>query len=312
MPSYDISKLKIPIICGPTAAGKTSVALRLAEESGYEIISADSRQIVKEMNIGTAKPTADELQRAVHHFIDIIYPDNEIYNSYMYGNKVRELLSKLYSEGKKALICGGSGLYIESAVHGFFEDMGIDDTEKLKYRKEFEAENIADLYERLKLIDPEYAQSIPPANKQRIYRALEVHHFTGRKISELHTAHTPDQYFQPVYIGINSEREKLYEKINDRVLKMIEAGLIEEVKRLAEKYGYDLKRFKKTIGYKEVIEYIKGDIEKDTMIDEIQKNTRHFAKRQITWFKRIEGMNWFEPEQFTEIKNYLLDSGFTI
>ena len=183
MPSYDISELKIPVICGPTAAGKTSVALRLAEESGYEIVSADSRQMVKEMNIGTAKPTADELKRAVHHFIDIIDPDNEIYNSYMYGNEVRILLEKLYSEGKKALICGGSGLYIQSAVHGFFEDLGIDDTEKLEYRREIEAENIADLYERLKLIDPEYAHSIPSANKQRIYRALEVHHFTGRKIS---------------------------------------------------------------------------------------------------------------------------------
>jgi len=305
MPSFDISKLKIPVICGPTAAGKTSVALRLAEKFGYEIISADSRQMVREMNIGTAKPAQDELSLANHYFIDIIDPDNELYNSYIYGNEVRELLSKLYSEGKKALICGGSGLYIQSAVHGFFEDLGIDDAEKLEYRKEIESLDTCMLYERLKMIDPEYAQSIPSTNKQRIYRALEVYNFTGKKISELHSGHQPDQFFRPVYIGINSEREKLYETINDRVLKMIEAGLIEEVEALSVKYGADLKRFKKTIGYKEVIEFLKGNTEKDTMIDEIQKNTRHFAKRQITWFKRIEGINWFEAVQVDKIKEMI-------
>jgi len=305
MPSYDISKLKIPVICGPTAAGKTSVALRLAEKYSYEIISADSRQIVREMNIGTAKPTREELKLVPHHFIDIIDPGNEIYNSFIYGNEVRDLLEKLYSQGKKALICGGSGLYIQSAVHGFFEDLGIDDAEKLEYRKEIEPVELVILYEKLKSIDPDYAQSIPSTNKQRIYRALEVNHFTGRKISELHSEHQPYQYFQPVYIGINSEREKLYRSINARVLKMIDFGLIEEVERLAGKYGADLKRFKKTIGYKEVIEFLKGSIDKDTMIDEIQKNTRHFAKRQITWFKRIEGMAWFEAEQIVDIKNII-------
>ena len=306
MPSFDISKLKIPVICGPTAAGKTSVALGLAEKFGYEIISADSRQMVREMNIGTAKPTLEELSRAQHYFIDIIDPDNEIYNSYIYGNEVRKLLSRIYSEGKKALICGGSGLYIQSAVHGFFEDLGIDDTEKLEYRKEIESVELGILFEKLKKFDPEYAQSIPPTNKQRIYRAMEVYHFTGRKISELHSGHHPDQFFKPVYIGINSEREKLYKAINDRVLKMIEAGLIQEVEQLANKYGFDLKRFKKTIGYKEVIEFLNGNIDKDKMTDEIQKNTRHFAKRQITWFKRIEGIAWFEAGQVDYIQSLII------
>jgi len=297
----DISKLKIPVICGPTAAGKSAVALRLAEKFGYEIISADSRQMVREMNIGTAKPTHEELSLIPHHFIDIIDPENEIYNSYIYGNEVRELLSKLYPQEKKAIICGGSGLYIQSAVHGFFEDLGIDDIEKLEYRKEIESIDLEILFEKLKQIDPEYAQGIPATNKQRIYRALEVFHFTGRKISELHSEHQPDQYFQPVYIGIISEREKLYDSIDKRVLKMIDNGLIEEVESLTNKYGLDLKRFKKTIGYKEVIEFLKENIDKDTMIDEIQKNTRHFAKRQITWFKRIDGINWFEAEKIDEI-----------
>ncbi len=296
MPPFDISNLKIPVVCGPTAAGKTAVALELAQEHGYEIISADSRQMVKHMNIGTAKPTQEEQKLAPHHFIDIIEPEDEIYNSYMYGNEVRELLSELYSDGKKALICGGSGLYIHSAVQGFFEDLGIDDSEKFDYRKILERTPLSELYERLKSTDPEYAALTPATQKQRIHRALEVFHFTGRKISELHSEHRPEQYFQPEYIFICPEREILFERINSRVLNMVEAGLIDEVEELAAKYGADLKRFKKTIGYREVIEYLKGDITKDRMIELIQTHTRQFAKRQITWFKRI-----------AEIKNFFLD-----
>ncbi len=306
MPSYDISSLNIPVICGPTAAGKSAIALYLAWEFGYEIISADSRQMVKGMDIGTAKPTTDERKLAPHHFIDIVEPDDEIYNSYMYGNEVRELLSKLYSEGKKALICGGSGLYIHSAVHGFFEDLGIDDSEKFEYRKILERTPLTECYEKLKSVDPEYAAVTPPSQKQRIHRALEVFHFTGRKISDLHSEHQPEQFFHPIYIGINSEREILFDKINSRVVKMVDSGLVGEVETLTNKYGTELKHFKKTIGYKEVVEYLKGDITKERMIELIQTNTRHFAKRQITWFKRIPEMRWFDPENVGEIKNIFI------
>ncbi|MFO7810545.1 MAG: tRNA (adenosine(37)-N6)-dimethylallyltransferase MiaA, partial [Candidatus Delongbacteria bacterium] len=232
MSNYDISKLKIPVICGPTAAGKSAIALELAREYGYEIISADSRQMVKYMDIGTAKPTKEEQKLAPHHFIDIIEPEDEAYNSYMYGNEVRKLLSKLYSEGKKALICGGSGLYIHSAVQGFFEDLGIDDSEKFEYRKVLERTPLSELYEKLKAVDPRYAETTPATQKQRIHRALEVFRLTGRKISELHSEHRPGQYFQPVYIGINSERKFLFDRINSRVIKMLDDGLIEEVEGL--------------------------------------------------------------------------------
>lgn len=306
MTNFDISSLKIPVICGPTAAGKSVIALELSKEFGFEIISADSRQMVRGMDIGTAKPTEEEQKLVPHHFIDIIEPEDEIYNSYMYGNEVRELLSKIYSEGKKALICGGSGLYIHSAVQGFFEDLGIDDSEKFEYRKVLERTPLTELYEKLKSVDPEYAAATPATQKQRIHRALEVFHLTGKKISELHSEHEPEQYFQPIYIGINSERETLFEKINSRVIQMMDAGLIGEVEGLVGKYGNELKRFKKTIGYKEVVEYLQGNITIDRMIEMIQTNTRHFAKRQITWFKRIEGMNWFEPDKIEEIKNMML------
>jgi tRNA dimethylallyltransferase len=303
MGTFNISELKIPVICGPTAAGKSAVALMLAQEYGYEIISADSRQMVKCMDIGTAKPTQDEQKLAPHHFIDIIEPEDEIYNSYMYGNEVRDLLSKLYSEGKKSLICGGSGLYIHSAVQGFFEDLGIDDSEKFEYRKILERTPLSELYEKLISADPEYAEITPPTQKQRIHRALEVFHLTGRKISELHSEHRPEQYFHPVYIFINPDREILFENINSRVIKMVDAGLIQEVENLAEKYGTELKRFKKTIGYREVIEYLNGDITKERMIELIQTHTRQFAKRQITWFKRIPDMNWFDPNDMKKIKD---------
>lgn len=306
MTNFDISKLKIPIICGPTAVGKSAVALELAQEFGYEIISADSRQMVRGMNIGTAKPTQEEQKLVPHHFIDIIEPEDEIYNSYIYGNEVRDLLEKLYSEGKKALICGGSGLYIHSAVQGFFEDLGIDDSEKFEYRKVLERTPLSELYEKLKAVDPEYAAATPSTQKQRIHRALEVFHITGRKISQLHSEHTPEKYFQPIYIGINSKREILFDRINSRVMQMVDSGLIEEVETLVKKYGNELKRFKKTIGYKEVVEYLQDSVTKDRMIEMLQTNTRHFAKRQITWFKRIEGMNWFEPNKIEEIKRVLV------
>ncbi|MDA3837506.1 MAG: tRNA (adenosine(37)-N6)-dimethylallyltransferase MiaA [Candidatus Delongbacteria bacterium] len=300
-----LKNINIPIIVGPTAIGKTSISLILAEKFNSEIISADSRQIVREMTIGTAKPTPEELSKAKHHFINIIEPTDDIYNSYIYGNEVRDKLTELYSTGKKAILCGGSGLYIQSAVHGFFDDLGINDVEKLEYRKELEALPIEECYAMLQKADPEYAEKTPPGQRQRIHRALEVFHFTGKKLSELHKEHQDKRFFEPIYIGLNLDREKLYERINSRVLTMIDEGLIEEVESLANKYGSDLKRLRKTIGYKEVVEFLNGTISKDTMIDEIQKNTRHFSKRQVTWFKRIPGMNWFEPGQVDEIFKYV-------
>ncbi|MBN2790729.1 MAG: tRNA (adenosine(37)-N6)-dimethylallyltransferase MiaA, partial [Candidatus Delongbacteria bacterium] len=222
-----------------------------------------------------------------------------------YGNEVRDKLTDLYSAGKNAIICGGSGLYIQSAVHGFFDDLGIDDVEKLEYRKELEQLPIEECYIMLQKADPEYAEKTPPGQRQRIHRSLEVFHFTGKKLSELHEEHQEKRFFDPIYIGLNLDREKLYERINSRVLTMIDEGLIGEVEYLVNKYNPELKRLQKTIGYKEVVQFLNGSISKDTMIEEIQKNTRHFSKRQVTWFKRIPEMNWFEPEQMDEILEYV-------
>ena len=305
----------IPIIVGPTAVGKTAISIQLAKEFNYEIISADSRQIVKEMSIGTAKPDEDELSQVKHHFIDIIEPIDDIYNSYIFGNEVREKMETLVNRNKKPLIVGGSGLYIQSTADGFFDDLGIDDKQKLKYRKIIEKEDLAKLYEKLKEIDPEYANSIDSTNKQRIYRSLEVYHFTKKKITDLHREHeirkknNPYPFFKPLYIGLNLDRELLYKRINKRVLVMIDNGLIEEVEFLISKYGKNIKRIQKTIGYKEVIDFLDGTLSKDEMINSIQQNSRRFAKRQITWFKRLNGIEWFNPfEDYDIIREKVTNS----
>ena len=291
----------IPIIVGPTAVGKTNIAIKLAKEFNYEIISADSRQIVREMSIGTAKPNKNELSEVKHHFIDIVDPQDDIYNSYIFGNEVRETMESLILDKKKSLIVGGSGLYIQSVADGFFDDLGIDDNLKLEYRKELEQKDINILFEELKKIDPEYANSIHSTNKQRIYRSLEVYHFTKKKITDLHKEHeekkknNPYPFFKPLYIGLNLDREILYKRINDRVLIMLKDGLVEEVQFLIKKYGKEIKRIQKTIGYKEVVDFLDGKLSEEEMINKIQQNSRRFAKRQITWFKRLNGIEWFDP-----------------
>ena len=295
----------MPVIVGPTASGKTELALKIAESCNGEIISADSRQMVREMNIGTAKPTEAELGRVVHHFINNISPTDDIYNSYIFGNEARKSMCQIIDSGKKVVIAGGSGLYVQSLVHGFFDDLGISDEEKLIYRKTLEKKDLEECFKQLKIIDPEYADKIPATNKQRIYRALEVYRFSGKKISDLHREHIEKRFFNPIYIAIDHEREVLYDRINRRVINMFEMGLMDEVKELIEKYGSELKRLNKTIGYMEVVSHLEGKISYQEMVAQIQQNSRRFAKRQITWFKRLDNIRWFKPGDDGEILNYV-------
>lgn len=300
-----LKNLKVPVIVGPTASGKTALAIKIAQEFGFEIISADSRQLVKEMNIGTAKPTAAEQASAPHHFIDIIEPIDDLYNSFQYGIQVREKLLELHQSGKKALIVGGSGLYIQSAIHGFFEDLEISDKDKACFRYLINRFSPDENYKKLLIIDPDYAATVPAGNRQRVNRALEVFFFTGIRMSDWQKDHQPEQFFQPVYIGLTPPREILYERINHRVEVMLADGLVEEVKQLAEKYGSDLKRLHKTIGYSEVIDFLAEKSDIATMVDKIQTNSRHYAKRQLTWFKRIKEVKWFEDAGDNGVLDFL-------
>ncbi|MBN1967811.1 MAG: tRNA (adenosine(37)-N6)-dimethylallyltransferase MiaA [Candidatus Delongbacteria bacterium] len=294
--SLDLTKYKIPIIAGATASGKTAISVELAEKFGFEIISADSRQFFKEMDIGTAKPTARETKGIPHHFIDFLPVTDEMYNSWQFGEEARLVISQIIIRGNYPLIVGGSGLYIQSLVHGFFDDLGISDEEKRLFRIEIEKKDLNLCYDELVRIDPDYAYSIPNSNKQRIHRALEVFYLSGEKMSELHKKHMESTFFKPLYLGLEWEREVLYDRINSRVDQMMEDGLLDEIKQIIDKYGYDLKRLNKTIGYREFIPFLRNECTLEDSVNEVKKLTRHFAKRQITWFKRLDNFRWLKPE----------------
>lgn len=259
------------------------------------------------MSIGTAKPTKDELLRADHRFIDNISINNDNYNSHIYGIEGREVMEELLEDDKIFMVCGGSGLYVQALVEGFYEGVDIAEDIKLEFRKGLEKRSLDDLYSELQNIDSEYSLKVPHNNRNRIQRALEVYHLSGVKMSEIHKLHEKETYFKPLYIGLNTDREILYDRINRRVDIMVENGLIDEVKSLCDKYGYDTKRLNKTIGYTEIVRYLKGETELDFAISELKKNTRRFAKRQITWFKRLDGIEWFEPNNFDNIDKYIYE-----
>lgn len=295
------------IITGPTASGKSDFAMKIAQQlisKNYkiELISADSRQVFKFMDIGTAKPSQKEQNRIPHHFIDIKTPD-QYYSSGIFGNEANLLVNKLFNEGKTPIIVGGSGLYVKSLCEGFFEEKKdeklFEIREKLNQR--FQDEGIDSLYQELKNCDIQSYNLYSDKNPRRVIRALEYYLWKGIKLSESHKTNKPQKRnFIPIYFGIEHQRENLYQRINTRTLTMIEKGLIQEVKDLLEKgYNQNINALN-TVGYKEIINYLNGTYNLDTAISEIQKNTRRFAKRQITWFKKIDNMKWINT---TELEN---------
>ncbi|MFH1826505.1 MAG: tRNA (adenosine(37)-N6)-dimethylallyltransferase MiaA [bacterium] len=277
---------KTTIILGPTAVGKTKYAVELAKEIGGEIISADSMQVYRGMDIGTAKPTPEERQGIAHHLIDIRNP-NEDWTVSDFVEETNKLISKLANP----IIVGGTGLYLWSLLEGYSFPIAEADPE---LRKRLEEIPLPTLYSKLATVDPKAASKINPNDKKRIVRALEVFELTGKPISELQKTRItgyPDNRIT-VRIGLNLPREELYERINQRVDQMIEKGLIDEVRGLLAKgYSKDLKSFQ-ALGYKEVIEYLDNKWNKDKMIEELKKRTRHFARRQLTWFKRFKDVKW--------------------
>jgi tRNA dimethylallyltransferase len=284
------------IILGPTAAGKTRLAIELAKGLNGEIISADSMQVYRGMDIGTAKPTMEERQGIPHHLIDIKNPDEE----WTVSDFVRETQiskSKIQNQSKIPIIVGGTGLYLWSLLEGFAFPISPADKE---LRARLELEPVSALGARLSAIDPAAASKIHPNDKKRIIRALEVYELTGKPISKLQESRQPntDSRAQEYnLIGINLPREELYQRINQRVDNMIAKGLIEEVKGLlAQGYSKELNSFQ-ALGYKEVVEYLDGKWSKELMIEELKKRTRNFARRQMTWFRRFKDAQWFSPEE---------------
>lgn len=292
---------KIIVICGPTASGKTSLALELAGLFKGEIIGADSMQVYKHMDIGTAKPDRAERERIPHHLIDFIKPDED-YTAARFRADAAEKIKEITSRGNTPFIAGGTGLYIRALTEGLFEGPEADKNLRESLYSEAEEKGREYLYAKLKEVDPEGALNIHPNNIVRVVRALEVYTLSKKPFSEFAKEHGfTERPYNTLKIGVTKERDALYRDIEARCDRMIEEGLIEEVQGLL-KAGYSpaLKPMC-GLGYKEVVSYLNGECSLGTAVKLLKKNTRNYAKRQITWFKKDKEIRWFYPEQKKDI-----------
>ncbi len=292
---------KVVVICGPTASGKTSLSIELAKKINGQIISADSMQIYDEMDIGTAKPTKEEMQGIKHYLIGNVKPTNR-YSVSEYKKDATNAIEETIQDNKFPIIVGGTGLYVNSLIYGIdYPEIETD----LEYRKKLEEiaekEGLNKLYNMAKEIDEKAMEKISPNDQKRILRVLEIYNQTGKTKTELEIESRKNgvKYDFRVF-AIDMPREILYERINKRVDIMFENGLLEEVKRLYKKYGEELYTSIQAIGYKEVIDYINGKYTKEEMIEKIKMETRRYAKRQLTWFRKIENITWLNGVNDTQ------------
>lgn len=287
-------KPKVIVICGPTASGKTSLSIEVAKKIDGEIISCDSMQIYKDMNIGTAKPTVEEMQGIPHYMLDFVLP-SERYSVADFKEAATDRIEDILKREKVPIIVGGTGLYVDALTKNItYPEIEID----LEYRKQLEElikENgLESLYEEAKKIDEKAMQTISKNDKKRIMRVLEIYHQKGKTKTQLESESrlTPPPY-EYIVFAINMEREKLYERINKRVDIMIDQGLIEEVEALTKKYE-EFPTAMQGLGYKEVVSYLKKEITKEEMIEKLKMETRRYAKRQLTWFRKDENIKWID------------------
>lgn len=292
-----MEKSKVIVICGPTASGKTALSIELAKRINGEIISADSMQIYKDMNIGTAKPTAKEMQGIKHYLLDFVSPD-ERYSVAQFKLDAKNAIKEILQKGKTPIVVGGTGLYVDSLIYEIeYNDIEFDE----EYRKELEdiaeKEGLDKLYEKAKQIDPEAIKKISGNDKKRILRILEIYNATGKNKTEqeIESRKKEVEYDYKVF-ALYWDREELYNRINKRVDIMLEQGLIDEVKNIVKKY----KRFPTAmqgLGYKEVVEYINNEITEEEMIEKIKMETRRYAKRQMTWFRKNKQTIWLKGNE---------------
>jgi tRNA dimethylallyltransferase len=289
------------VITGPTAVGKTAMAIRIAQHFATEIISADSRQFYKELNIGVAKPSNEELAAAPHHFIGNI-SITEAYNVSKFENEALLCLETIFQTKDTAVLVGGSGLYIDAVCKGIDDLPDPEEELREDIKQLFAREGIEALRSRLKILDPEYYQQVDLANPKRIMRALEVCLTTGKPYSSLRINQQQSRSFNIIKIGLNRKREDLYEMINKRVDIMLEAGLLDEVKTM---FPHQQLNALNTVGYKELFAYFNNECSLNAAIDKIKVNSRRYAKRQLTWFTRYKDIQWFEADKPAEILAYL-------
>ena len=289
------------VVAGPTAIGKTALGIRIAKHFDTDIISADSRQFFREMSIGTAKPDVSEMQGITHHFIDS-HSIAEAYNVGKYEAEAIALLDKLFSTKDIVIMVGGSGLYIDAVCKGFDELPEASPEIRRKLDGLLETEGIEALQQLLKELDPVYYEQVDLQNPQRIGRALEVCLAGGEPYSTLRKGKAKQRHFNIIKIGLNTSRDVLYDRINNRVDEMMQQGLLEEVKQLVD---HKQANALQTVGYKELFDYLENKTDLQTATALIKQNTRKFAKRQLTWFRRDPEMQWFEPGQVDDIIGYI-------
>lgn len=291
---------KVIVICGPTASGKTSLSIELAKRIKGEIVSCDSMQIYQEMNIGTAKPTLKERQGIEHYLLDFVSPE-ERYSVAEYKKDAQKVIKEIIKKGKTPIVVGGTGLYIDSLIYGIeYPNIEFDGEYRKQLEMRVQEEGLEKLYEEAKKIDELAIQKISSNDEKRILRILEIYHATGKTKTEqeIESRKNPPEYDYQVY-ALAWDREVLYERINKRVDQMIEQGLIEEVKEILTKHK-EFPTAMQGLGYKEVVEFLNGNVTKEEMIEKIKMETRRYAKRQMTWFRKNKQTIWLDGEADVE------------
>jgi tRNA dimethylallyltransferase len=288
--------MNILTIVGPTATGKTELAMRIAQRISGEIISADSRQIFKYLDIGTAKPSVAQRQAVQFHLIDFVEPDED-YSCGQFARDAAEKIRDMKQERRVPIVCGGTGLYIKALFHPLHDLPRSDKDTKHRLRAMLDKHGLGYMYEKLLRVDPGWAKKVKPQDKQRILRGLEVHEITGKPMTDWVRKQRKSAEFHPYYIGLNLPRTQLYARIDQRFDTMIDQGLIAEVNDLLARGFNPGSSALRTIGYKEIIKHLQGDLTLDAAIAKAKQRTRNYAKRQMTWFSKIQGMRWFNPEE---------------
>ena len=297
------------ILAGPTAVGKTSLSIRLAKETGGEIISADSMQVYRHMDIGSAKITKEEMEGVPHYLVNVLEPEEE-FNVVRFQQMAKEAAERIWEKGKIPLVVGGTGFYIQALLYDidFTENDGDESYRRQLEQKASDEEGASELYEMLKTVDPKAAQEIHPRNIKRIIRALEFYHQTGKKISEHNeTQRQRESPYNYAYFVLTDERSRLYERIDRRVDLMMEQGLLDEVRYLKERGVRKDSTGMQGLGYKELYAYLEGEYPLDEAVRIIKRDTRHFAKRQLTWFKRERDVIWADKSVIGQEEENLAD-----
>lgn len=289
------------VIVGPTGVGKTSLCLKIAEHLNTVIINADSRQLFKEIPIGTAAPTKEERRRVKHFFVGNLHI-NEYYNASMYENSVLKLLNILFKYKDNVILSGGSMMYIDAVCKGIDDIPSVDNTIRNKLQEKFDKEGLANISKELEKLDPEYYNIVDRNNYKRIIHALEICMSTGQTYTSFRLNSPKKRPFKIVKIGLNRERQELYDRIDIRVEQMVNGGLIQEAQNV---YKYKELNALNTVGYKEMFEYLDGISTLENTIFRIKCNTHKYCRKQITWFKRDSNIRWFSPDNVEEIINYI-------